>query len=52
MYGNKEKIINEVDLLKGNQDLLKRVMAGMRRKIQVFKEIEDILMETEISRLQ
>ena len=27
-------IINNVDLLKENQDLLIRVMAGMRRKMQ------------------
>ena len=31
----KKKIINEVDLLKENQNILKRVMAGMRRRIQV-----------------
>ena len=33
MYEN--KIINEADLLKENQDLLKGVMAGIRRRLQV-----------------
>ena len=35
MHVRKERIKNEVDLLKENQDLLKRVMAGMQRKMQV-----------------
>ena len=35
MYKKKEQIINAVDLLKENQDLLKRVIAGMRRRMQV-----------------
>ena len=30
----KKKIINEVQFIKKNQNLLKRVMAGMRRRIQ------------------
>ena len=33
----KNKIINEVDLLKENQDFLKRVMAEMRRKMQTYR---------------
>ena len=35
MHVRKGRIINDVDLLKENQDLIKRIMAGMRRKIQV-----------------
>ena len=36
MHVRKEKkIINEDDLLKENQNLPKRVMAGMRRRMQV-----------------
>ena len=35
MLENKKIIINEVDLLKENQDLIKRVMAEMRRRMQV-----------------
>ena len=35
MYVRKENIINEVDLLKENQYLLNRVMAGMRRRMEV-----------------
>ena len=35
MYEKKESFINEVDLLKENQDLHKRVMAGMRGRMQV-----------------
>ena len=34
----KERIVNEVNLLKGKQDLVKRVIAGMRRKLQVCVE--------------
>ena len=30
MYEKKERIMDEVDLLKENQDLLKRVIAGMQ----------------------
>ena len=51
MQVRKERIINEFDVLKENQDLLKRVMAGMRRRMQVpLHEMEDISKETEISR--
>ena len=32
----RKEIINEVDLLNENQVLLKRVMARMRRRIQVY----------------
>ena len=32
----KEWIISEVDLLKENQEMLKRVMSGMRRSIQIY----------------
>ena len=35
MHVRKEIILNEVDLLKFNQDLLNRVVAKMRRKMQV-----------------
>ena len=35
MHVRKERIINEIDLLKENQDLPKRVMARMRRRMQV-----------------
>ena len=52
MQEKKEGFINEVDLLKKNQDLLKRVMAGMRRKMKsVFKEMVCISRETDISRV-
>ncbi len=34
----KERIVNEVNLLKGNQALVKRVIAGMRRRLQVCVE--------------
>ena len=34
----KERIENEVNLLEGNQDLGKRVIAGMRRRLQVCVE--------------
>ena len=45
----KERIVNEVNLLKGNENVIKRVMAGMRRKMQVcVKIMEDISNETEI----
>ena len=30
--------LNEVNLLKGKQDLVKRVIAGMRRRLQVCVE--------------
>ena len=33
MHERKERIINEVVLLKENQELLKIVMAGMRRRV-------------------
>ena len=35
MHERKERIMNEVYLLKEDQDLHKRVMAGMLRKMQV-----------------
>ena len=35
MHVRKEIIKNEVDLPKKNRDLLKRVMAGMRRRMRV-----------------
>ena len=35
MHVRKQRIIDEVDLLKENQNSLKRVMAGMRRRMQV-----------------
>ena len=40
MHAKKEtKIINEVNLLKKNLDLLKQVMAGMRKDTKsIFKE--------------
>ena len=34
----KERTVNEVNLLKGKQDLVKRVIAGMRRRLQVCVE--------------
>ena len=44
--------MNEVDLLKENLDLLKRVMEKCEEGCKtVFKEMEDILKETEISRV-
>ena len=39
MHVWEERIINEVDLPKENQDLLKRVMAGKRRRMQVYLQI-------------
>ena len=34
----KEEIVNDVNLLKGKQDLGKRVITGMRRRLQVCVE--------------
>ena len=55
MHVRKERMVNEVDLVKENQDLLKSVMAGMRRSYigckSAFKEMEDISKEMEISRV-
>ena len=42
----KEKIVNEGNLLKGKQDLVKRVIVGMRRRMQVcVEEMEDMSKE-------
>ena len=35
MQEEKEIIINELDLLEGNQNLIKILLAGMRRRMQV-----------------
>ena len=52
MHVRKERIKNYVNLLKENQNLLIRVMAGMLRRMQSdFDGMGDISKETEISRV-
>ena len=50
MWEKKERILNEVDILKENQDLLKELWHDWEEVCKfVFKEMEDIAKETEIS---
>ena len=50
MHVRKQRIINEVELLKENQNSLKRVMQECEEGCKsVFKGMEDISKETEIS---
>ena len=52
MQEMKEKIANEVELLKENKDLLKELWQKYEEGCEsVFKEMDDISKETEISRV-
>ena len=53
IWEKKEIIINEVELLKENQDLLKELWQDCEEGCKsIFKEMDDISKETEISRVQ